>query len=460
MKKYYVALSFLIPAIYRLDIEIYSWPFTIGFDTMAYYLPYLLGYDKYDVLQLYSQAPLYYILISNLNIIVKNPMITIKVMAIILQGLLGLVLYLWSKSILRSDDKAFIYSILTSFYFVTLRLLWDLHRNVLGLVLMLFTLWLLNHDKYYNTKYFRCGIGFTAFLTALAHQIEPVILSLLLIPKVIKRNIEATIALFTTLITWLSIVVSYSFVTDGTGYFERLFIERDPLIPQGLEVLELALYMFLPILPFSITGIIKNWRRNKELIIWIIFCIAIAPFINAGFRLLLLITIPLMIYTITLNKKAITTLTTITITLAIGYTLLPPENPFPYFTQPIMWNTKFKYAIPTSIQQNTIPLNLSQQVLKAMIQILKKIKNEEGVIITDRTFISYILFINTSYRVKVCNEIFQESPACIDVFKEKNCKLYLLWLSPKYKWHNLTLSKSFVEMICIEPISLYHLRCS
>ena len=458
MKKYYVLLSFLLPALYRLGIEIYSWPFTIGFDTMAYYLPYLLGYDRYDVLQLYSQAPLYYILISYLNTIAKNSMITLKVMAIMLHGFLGLTLYLWAKSILLSKNRAFIYSMLTSFYFVTLRLLWDLHRNVLGLVLMLATLWLINYGEYHGGKCLRYIIGFTAFLTALAHQIEPIILSILLIPKVFKRSRDAITALFTTLITWLSIVVLYSFDTNSTGYFERLFIEKDPLIPQGVEVLELALYIFLPLMPFSIVGMIRSWRRSKELIIWILFCIMTAPLINAGFRLLLLITIPLMIYAVTLGRRAVTTLTIITLTLAIGYTTLPPEKPFPYFSQPIMWNTKFKYAIPTSMQQNTVSLEISHKVMEALNYTINKVSNE-WVIITDRTFIGYLLLLDTSFssEVKIYSEIMQYEPICSA--SERNQDTYVLWLSPRYKWHNLTLN-TLPIVLCREPIALYRLRCS
>ena len=261
-----LVLSFLIPFSFRLALELYSFPFTIGFDTMAYYLPFLTGYTKWSPLQLYATPPLYYMIIYSLNSIIVNPIMTLKIVAIVLQGFLGLSLYLWATTFFKDGLESMLFSITASFYFTVLRISWDLHRNVLGLGLMMITLWLVNKSGKYATLL----SSFTAFLTALSHQIEPVILGVILLYKYFRGLKMAIIPALATLVTWMSII-HVSSVLKNVSIPEYLVMaitqsgEQVPPFPQGLEMLGFIVYIFLPLLPFTIIGMLHNWRLNPDL---------------------------------------------------------------------------------------------------------------------------------------------------------------------------------------------------
>ena len=69
---------FLAFFVFRLCLEVFSWPFTVGFDTLAFYLPFLLGYSEIAWLKVYSWAPLYYFIVGGLYRIFGDAIVAVS----------------------------------------------------------------------------------------------------------------------------------------------------------------------------------------------------------------------------------------------------------------------------------------------------------------------------------------------------------------------------------------------
>jgi len=141
--------AFIIPFLLRAIIEIYSAPYTVGYDTVAEYVPTIGGFTSIFNYVIFEISSLYNGIAMSLQFVLQNPILTVKVLAILLVGFLGLTLYLWGTTFL-SRKNALFFSLIASFYFSTLRITWDLHRNLLGLSLMFATIYVI--ESIHNNK--------------------------------------------------------------------------------------------------------------------------------------------------------------------------------------------------------------------------------------------------------------------------------------------------------------------
>jgi hypothetical protein len=136
--------AFLIPLAIRAIPEILVGPYPVGWDTIAFYVPNTLDWatGKLGWVALLGTAPLLYMISVPVYWITRvNPVWIFKIMGPILYGSMIYALYLFLRLGLgRTERMALGSGLLTSLFFVTLRISWDLYRNMLGLTFILLSL--------------------------------------------------------------------------------------------------------------------------------------------------------------------------------------------------------------------------------------------------------------------------------------------------------------------------------
>jgi hypothetical protein len=148
-KRSFAIAAFLIPLGIRAIPEILVGPYPIGWDTIAFYVPNTLDWatGKTGWLTMLGTAPLMYMISVPVYWVSRvNPVWIFKIMGPILYGCMIRALFRFLKIGLKWPDKqALGGALLTSLYFVTLRISWDLYRNMLGLTFILLSLPLLGN---------------------------------------------------------------------------------------------------------------------------------------------------------------------------------------------------------------------------------------------------------------------------------------------------------------------------
>ena len=137
-----VLLAFSIPFILRLIPEFLAGYYPIGWDSPKYASIALLR-DPGGLS--FSGGPLFQVLLISLRTLTTaDVFILIKIISAALYGLLGLAVYYFARNYLGWEvKKSFVVVLFIAFYFVTLRISWDLFRNELGLIFLFITLpWL------------------------------------------------------------------------------------------------------------------------------------------------------------------------------------------------------------------------------------------------------------------------------------------------------------------------------
>src|SRR5437899_4915809 len=152
VRSYRFALAaFLRPLFIRSIPEILVGPYPIGWDTIAFYVPNTLDWatGKAGFTEILGTAPLMYMISVPVYWISRvNPVWIFKIMGPILYGSMIWALFRFLKIGLKWPEKqALGGALLTSLYFVTLRISWDLYRNMLGLTFILLSIPLLEDWK-------------------------------------------------------------------------------------------------------------------------------------------------------------------------------------------------------------------------------------------------------------------------------------------------------------------------
>ena len=466
-------LSFIVPFVYRLLLELYAYPFALGYDVMAFYVPFLLGYAELSPLRLYATAPLYYLALHAMYGLTGDPIVAVKVVAVLLEGFLGFALYMWGFVVFKSRVKALIFSLLTSFYFIILRLSWDLHRNVLGLSLALLML-----SVVYGWWSFKVRSSLSlslAVLTALAHQLCPLILVSALLPRILRRCRLSIAVASVSLVFWLSIVYASS-IASSRGLYNQLLSylallapSIEQLFPVGLSALEFLAYAVMPLIPFLAYSIMRGIKQRCDFrfllpaFSWLAFCIVMTPFMSFGYRFVLLAPIPIIMMTTAFSGKKVTmALSAIVLMLGLGYTLCSAYSPFPYFNEPIMWRQEFKYAIPTSILQNTVPLEDSPSLARIMKTATSiAYSRAKSIFLISRPMLGYALLSGLPKdKIVVYGDPIERNSSIMASYLKEGYEVYLVWWMQGYKWYGAEINDivdghAYSITYCEEPFALY-----
>ena len=385
----FALVAFLIPLFIRSIPEILVGPYPVGWDTIAFYVPNTLDWatGKVGLLTMLGTAPLLYMISVPAYLLSRvNPVWIFKIMGPILYGSMIWALFKFLRTGLKwPDNKALGGALLTSLYFVTLRISWDLYRNMLGLTFILLSLPLLGNLE---TRKKQLLLSVFVVLAVASDQLTAVLALVLVgvrglteLAEGMRRNlVKIARAGLPGFGLFFSILYA-NFLASG-----QVPIQQQPPTP-GLDTLALSVgflgYAFLIILPLAVIGFRRTW--NAELSSWWIFCLAASltallpffGFIVASYRWTLLMDIPLCVYaaagvarlariTSPINQFAKPSLSMIfsifgiiLITLSALYIALPAQRAMAYYAV-------FPSLLPTSMVQDSVSMS-DMPNLRAML---------------------------------------------------------------------------------------------
>ncbi len=152
-----------------------------------------------------------------------------------------------------------------------------------------------------------------------------------------------------------------------------------------------------PLLPFVWSG----FHPERRLWIWTLplgidaYSLVVVPFaaIPAWHRWLFMLTFPVMIFAVSglarLGWKVITAFLVALIVLSVGFMVLPPANALPYYA-----NRYTLSYVPSSMMQNTVPIQDSPDVVEAL-QWLNEMWVGEPLLVAHISFIGWSKLYST-----------------------------------------------------------------
>lgn len=144
-----------------------------GWDSVNYYAPWTVSYIKNGVLNSHFLAapPLIFFFTLPLTLLTQNVWLSIKILAPMLYGLLGVSLYYFSSSYLSwSEKKSLVCSLLLMTQIAALRISWDLFKNQLGISMLLFQLPIISKATRQHERKLALVIMALSLLIVLSHQ--------------------------------------------------------------------------------------------------------------------------------------------------------------------------------------------------------------------------------------------------------------------------------------------------
>jgi hypothetical protein len=380
-------VSFSIFSLFRFLLEYFAGPFPIGFDSVSSYEMWLRTGSQVSI----HGGPLFQLLLHATYKIIGNPVTTVKLLMILLQGSLAACLYFWLRRIVNNPNLAFLATVTTNFYFPILRISWDLGRNMLALSLGLAALVLLN--KEYPTTRLLCAISF--ILLAASALADPITIPLFAAATLFEGRISILRRAF------LLSILSSLFVIEEAGGSSLIILSQsisENLNPNsnfylGTGSVLFFIYLIVPVTPF-IVYLVKQHRLvlDRRLSIWIMTCLLPSPVLVLGYRFLLLsflaiipiITTGLWHCRAPIRIKA--TFVFLIFFLGISYAVFQPSAPFPYYSI----YRPYLNLMPTSLMSNTLPMPEAHAALNILVSN-QQLWSQGFFLITSIQFYDYAL---------------------------------------------------------------------
>ena len=481
-------LAFVVPLLLRTVPEVLMGPYVVGFDTMGHYVPTTLLWLRGDVsfLSFIGTAPLFYSIVISLVSLGGSLVWVLKVVSVAFEGFLGLSIYGYAqKGLGWSSKKSVATALLGTLYFVALRVSWDSLRNMLGLVfffvvLMLFSLG--EREGYSKKRYVLLSLSMMAVV--LSHQLVTVIMlgvfAFTIGYKLLRRQKTQAIRLVLVYLPAALLFLVMFFLVPSVSEFRLIFGFANAndgwLALFGFSSYPAMLlseagfffYCFLPLLPLLLVGI---WRlKNFQIRSWLVVSLILlfVPMVSpSNLRWVLMLTYPLAFCVVeavsrlksvswkrfgfTLRRIGIIYLILMVSVLSLGFMLMPPENPFPYFAQPI---NGYVYQIPTSMLQNTLPKIYCQDTVNAL-QWFRNNVDSNAVLLTHRAFYGWAMLTVNASQI-VLYEYDNPANAANTVAQGGQSKIYLIWWVNGEGWYGQpTVSAAFHEIFHSGKIAIY-----
>ncbi len=476
-------LAFAIPLIVRAIPEILMGPYLVGFDNVGYYVPNTITWlgNGVSFWSLMSSAPLFYLLLMGITSTGAPIVLTLKVLGPLLLGILGFVSYSYSNKVLSwSPKKSLVLALMSTLYFVALRISWDMFRSELALIFLFLTLIFLKKNG--NTLRNGILLSLMMALTVISHQLIAIIMFVIIIATIasfsfkkkkteLRQIIVCSIPAFClfALIIYINYFVFSSpimgYTVDYAGGFESLAVASHPeLIFNTLGFLAIC---YLPLVPLLFFGFRRS-KRNIQLIAWMfwilipLLIVMISPttFFLGGvlpFRWILLLTYPLSFYAVEglfaikwnwykIVYKIVVGF--IIAFLSVGFLVLPNSGALEYFGS-------YPTYIPKSMLQNTLQLSDCQNTANALLWAQNNIPSNGYLLVHEAFYGWATLSFNNSRLIPY----FFGSPtdALNKLQQEDNSNpLFLIWWVNGTGWYGQSnVPSTFKELFQSGNIAIY-----
>lgn len=470
--------AFLIPLAVRAVPEVLMGPYLVGFDSIAYYVPFVYSWIRYgvDFWGFLAEVPLLYCTLTLTALLGVDLVLAIKVLAPLLHGFLALAVYGFSSRALGwTPRKSLLATLLVTLYFVALRISWDQLRNELALIFLFMALTMI-HKGCRGWKDFAL-LPLTMILVALSHELVTVILFVIVGATVLhllfkREHVEARgLALASMPAASLFLFIFYAKYRVSSGEFLSVLLSFPAKEPEGwlslhgfssypdmvINMVGFLLYCHLLLLPLAIMG--AESLKNFSIKSWTIWSLAaiLLPVVTqsawfGGYRWVLMMTYPLSFYVtegltkIRVRSRRLLVFFTLGI-LAAAFVAMP-------YGYGIFAIRQYTVYIPSSMLQNSVPLNDCEDTVN-VLRWLKSDMEGEARLLTHRAFYGWALLTLNENRV-IQYEYENPERMARDAAQLGYAPLYLIWWVNGFGWYGQpTVSPSFREAYRSGRIAVY-----
>lgn len=465
--------------------ELVMGSFVVGFDTLAYYVPNTLVWLRSGVgfWNFMAVAPFLYVLLMALTSIGIPIVISLKVMAPVLLGFLGVAVYFYAnKALSWSPKKSLLVVLFATLYFVALRVSWDILRSELGLIFLFAALIFLEKGG----APFRDGVllSLAMLLVVFAHQLVAVVMFFIVLVTVTRLGLDRKMVevrrlvvssvpagLLFLVIVYANYAVSSKFSVlsgfprqDSEGFMALFGFASYPDFV--VNTLGFLVFCYLPLLPLVVLGV-RQFGNNLQMKAWVfwifiaLLSVVISPnaFVAAfPYRWILLLTYPLAFYAaeafahLKVNGYKLG-VGLMLVTLSLGFIVLPNNLAFPYYAL-------FPLYIPSSMLQNTVPLSDCQDTAKALQWLRNNIQSDSRLLAHD-AFYGWASLTLDSGQIIPYGYDNPETLAEKLINNGSRYQLYLIWWINGSGWHGQpTVSSNFSEVYESGRIVVYTYKLS
>lgn len=348
-----------------------AWPFPLGFDTNAYYLPEMLQGIP-NLITVFRTAQLNLLILSSLYKLYPHPFVILNVVGIALQSGLGISLYFYCTKVVKlTPSQSFVSCLAFITNVLTFRLTWDQYRMSLGLIFALLT-WATLSSKSQRVKLFSIPL----VVLMISSNFLPALLFLCsMITYLAINGLKALKLMFELLVTiigsWLFTLQNFVPSNEGSVQARSLLsYGTNSIFPVAITGFAFFVFTSWMLIPFSILAARKALNKIHGIWFCVVFGIALlGPFI----RLLTvyciwiywMIPFPLAIFLglFFANNDRMKLITCVFLTLGLvlttTYIISSPVSPSPYYRLNL-WPVT---GIPTGYLQSTVPISQESQLL-------------------------------------------------------------------------------------------------
>ena len=460
MRYKYALAAFLVPLGIRAIPEILVGPYPVGWDTIAFYVPNTLDWaaGKAGIAEIVGTAPLMYMISVPVYLLLRvNPVLIFKVMGPLLYGTMIFALFRFLRLGLKwPDGQSLGGALMTSLYFVTLRVSWDMYRNMLGLAFILLSLPLIAGDL--TTLRKQALLSILVLLAVASDPLTGVIVLVLLGAKALVSLERHQPGVLTGMVkvalpgAVLFLATVYAgLVVTGVG----LVSQQSPVPTVGSIGLNLGfpVYAYLALAPLVVIGIGRV--SNVELRAWSIFCVgimltALTPFFGLvvqSYRWSLLLDIPLCVFAaaglirilgaspptiawkLELHRLFLPTIAAALIISSTLYIALPAQ-------QAAVVYTAYPEQFPTSMVQDTIPMS-DLGSLRVLLDSAASRIDTTTVLITHQAIYGWARAYLPSVTDRIINYKYNSPLTGVDIARSNGyTSILMIWWTNGTGWHN------------------------
>ena len=415
-----LALTFLLPFVIRLLPDLLQPGFPVGFDTLSSYIPALRALEtglENSFLEFYVQRPFFWALAS-LPIPFQN--MPFKIFPAIMHGVLGVSSYLFAKRVFDAEWKAVSASLLSTVYFVSLRVSWDLLANEMGLIFVFLCFTVFHESEESSSK--TAGAFLLAIATVYTHEGASIILFVSLLPylfsALLKRKWSTSAKYAFSVLLPLGIFMYRLMVIDFPLISSPLF---DAGYPSGSQlqlarsVVVLFLYSNMILLPLALIGL-RGSVKKPFLVSWLLstlfagFSPAFSPTLAFSFwqRWIFYTAFPLIFFAVEgmgpmniitsdTDKTSFWALPRLGLVLAfvvavastsIGFAVGPTGEPFMFFNLYKSEDSWILRYVPPSMQYGSLHPFVAEDLIQCVEWL--NANGTTGVVIADIEFRGYV----------------------------------------------------------------------
>lgn len=481
--------AFVFPVLIRSVPEVIAWPYPLGFDTLIYADWVLDGYiSKLSVQSFFHYTNLFALLaalshqVSGLDVL-----LLMKVLGPILYGFLGLALYFFGRRVLGWKVwKSLFVVFIVSVYFVSLRISWEMYKQMLGTILMLAAIIAYKSDGDARFRYLSTGV--LSILTVMSHELPSVILLSYMIIEFIRMMYRrgfnrARLLVFSEVSAGLLFLYQRYNFSSGTIDTRVQYVASVSSLQLASYVLGFVSYCYVFLIPMVIVGAFS--LREHFTLTWtgLGLFFSLSPLVMPAaaiilwFRWAIFLVYPLCFFfvegferlvsmkrrrIVSTGLKAFSLVLVVVIAVLSGYYLTTyPENAYPYFS-----NNSYLAYIQSSMLQNSISLKDTQATVELIKWLDVNFDNKSMLVVHEAFYNWAVIYFNHKDSLVLVQEQSLQSPSrqtTLELIEsasinsvDEGYNVYTIWWRNGKGWYEIPqLPSDFIEAKASGDMALY-----